>query len=376
MKKFYMLILLTLLSFGLAGCQTKQVTMYYPLDVVFGDLLPQVWIIAPQKLFDDNPDLSEELSAITNELDAIYSTSKSDSLITEVNKNAGIKPVKVTQEFIDIIKEAKAVSILSEVDGVALYDISIAPVVDLWDINNLRFSKNYEYNEIPEDKDIQKLLPLVNYKNIIIDEENLTVFLKEEGMKIELGSILKGYAADKIKDFLHSKGFKNALINVSGNLYVLGQNYSKSKFIDWEISIQVPYAAYGAENTFGSVIYNDVTAVTSGSYERYILTKEGKQYHHILDPRTGYPNDNDILSVTIFTKKSIRADALSTATFSLGLDKGYDLIESLEETEAVFLTNDYKVYITSGLQDKFTFNEKVTKEMGYEYKGVKNGTSN
>lgn len=372
MKKLYTIVLFIFLSLSLIGCQEKPITMYYMLDTVFGDLIPQVYVNGPQSLFNKNPDLGEELSAITNDLDKVYSTSIPSSLINEVNNNAGIKPVQVTQEFIDIVKEAKTISSLSEVDGVALYDISIAPLVDLWDINNLRFSKYEEYADIPKDEDIQALLPLIDYRNIIIDEDNLTVFLKEKGMKIELGSILKGHAADKIKNLLLAKGFKNALIDVAGNLYVLGQNYYKGKYIDWEIYIQAPYL----RDTFGYVVENDVTAVTSGSYERYILTKEGKQYHHILDPRTGYPNESGIISVTIITKLSMQADALSTATFSLGLDRGYDLIENLEDTEAIFLTDDYEVYITSGLVDKFFFNEDLAKEVGYQYKGVKNGTSN
>lgn len=379
MKKIYIIILLLFLFFGLSGCkpnnQTKYSILYYQMDLTFGDLLPQVWIIVPKADQEKYPDLGEELSEITNRLDELYSPSRDDSLISQINKKAGIEPVQVTQELIDVLKVSKEISALSEVDGVALYDVSIMPVVDLWDINNLRYSLIEDFADIPEDEDIKSLLSLVNYKNILIDEENLTIFLKEVGMKIDLGSILKGYAADQIKQYLTGLGVQNALIDVAGNLYVMGQNLSKGKLIDWEIYIQTPYVRFGDKNSIGHITKNNITAVTSGSYERYILTENFEQYHHILDPRTGYPSDSDLMSVSIITTNSMRADALSTAMFCLGLDRAYEVIEGMKDTEAIFITNDKKIYVTSGLKDNYQFNE-ATMEIEYEYKGVKNGTSN
>lgn len=381
MKKIFMIMLISILSFGLIGCRKKpkipvEKIYYYELDITFGDLQPQIWLFAFEEQIDNNPNLKKELSSITNELDRLYSATNDESLLSKVNDNSGVAPVKVNQELIDVLKAAKEVSALSKVDGVALYDVSILPVVDLWDINNLRFSKTSSTAEPPADEEIKKLLPLVDYENIIIDEDNLTIYLSEKGMKIDLGSILKGYAADKIKAYLNSLGFENGLVNVAGNLYAMGKHLYRGKFIDWEVAIHTPYTTEldGDKNTFGSVTGVDYTAVTSGSYERFILAKDGTEYHHILDPRTGYPNNSDVVSVTIVTKDSMRADALSTAAFSMGLEKGYELIESLAETEAVFLTTKKEVYVTSGLVDNFNFNNAV-KVIGYEYKGVKNGTS-
>lgn len=368
MKKNCILFLLFLITITLTGCNVDKVTqkLFY-LDETFGGLRPAIILVGNESKFRDNSNIVSELSAITNELDYLYSTTKETSYIKKINDNAGKQPVEVNDELLLILNEAIEASKLSEVDGIALYDITIAPIVDLWDINNKGYNKTWDYAEIPADADIKKLLPLIDYRNIIINEEEKTVFLAKEGMKIDLGSILKGYAADKLKALAIEKGFTSGIINVSGNLLTFG--YKDDKKVMWRIGIQTPYASYGDPTTVGYIEKSDITAVSSGIYERYILTKEGEEYHHIFDPRTGYPNNNDLMHVTILTDLSIRGDALSTTIFSLGLEKGYELVESLENVQAIFITRSKKIYVTSGIKNEFVYNEEAN-TIGYTYKGV------
>jgi thiamine biosynthesis lipoprotein len=382
MKKNYILVLILLIGIFLAGCK-QQTSQYlrkkYVLDPTFGNLVPEVWVIATPEKFEEYKDLRVLMSEITNELDAVYSPSRPDSVLSEVNNEAGKDPVKVSSEFITIIKEAIRVSELTlvkdtELKETALYDITILPVVDLWDINNLQFYKTGQEEKIPDKEAIKALLPLVDYTNIIIDEEKSTVFLKEPGMKIDLGSILKGYAADKIRNYLHSIGITRGVINVAGNLIMMGHDYVNYKDVEWTVKVNTPNSVAADTYYIGYVKATDLTAVTSGTYERFIVNND-KEYHHILDPRTGYPNNSGILSVTIFTDNSMNADAMSTATFSLGLDAGIKLVDSIEGTEALFVTDDKEIYITKGLQGRFVYNDKLN-DLKYSYKGVKDGTSN
>lgn len=377
MKRICILILF--LGFLLAGCTVNKKddmeVRYFLLDTVFGDLNPQVTTIAKKDLYEKNPTIEDDLNAIVQRLDQYYSTSINTSKVYELNENSGKEPIEVSEELIMVLKEAKRVSELSIVENKALYDITIAPIVDLWDINNLRFSKTQMPEEIPTNEDILDLLDLVDYNNIIIDEEAKTVLLKNEGMKIDLGSILKGYAANLIRDYLKEVGIEIAIINVAGNIITMGYNQTVGKDEKWQIKIQTPDVRYGDESYFGYVSVNEITAVTSGSYERFILGFDGKEYHHILDPRDGYPSDSDILSVTILTQDSMTADAMSTAIFALGLERGYEVVESLDSFDAIFVTKDKEIYVTSGIKNNFVYNSKVN-AIGYVYKGVKNGTNN
>lgn len=371
MKKNCIYILLFLITIMLTGCnKNKIIAKTFTLEETFGGLLINVVILGNEEQFKEFPNLNKDLSAITNELDNLYSTTKESSLVKEINDKSGVEAVEVNDELIFVLKEAIAASEISEVDGVALYDITIAPLVDLWDINNKGFHKTWDYAEIPDDDDIKALLPLVDYKKIIINEEEKTVFLTDKGMKIDLGSILKGYAADKLKSYILNLGFKSGIINVAGNIITFGYNTTVSKDTKWNIGIQNPFASFSDPTTIGSIEKTDITAVSSGTYERYILTKEGLEYHHILDPRTGYSNFNDLVHVTILTDESIRGDSLSTTIFSLGLNDGYKLVEEMKNVEAIFITQDKEIYVTSGIINEFVYNEKVN-TVGYTYKGVK-----
>ncbi|MOA23394.1 Thiamine biosynthesis lipoprotein ApbE precursor [compost metagenome] len=164
-------------------------------------------------------------------------------------------------------------------------------------------------------------------------------------MAIDLGSIGKGYAADKIYDYLADQGFNSAIIDLGGNVYAMGQKPGNQP---WNIGIQDPDQERG--NSIGKIKVEDKTIVTSGIYERFFI-EDGKMYQHILDPRTGYPVDNGISSVTIVTDSSTNADALSTTLFVLGIEDGLKFIENTADTEALFVSKDKKLYASSGFKD-------------------------
>ncbi|MDI3535253.1 MAG: FAD:protein transferase, partial [Thermosediminibacterales bacterium] len=185
------------------------------------------------------------------------------------------------------------------------------------------------------------------YNSVLLNSKEKSIMLKKEEMMLDLGGIAKGYAADEVSKILKENHVKHAIVNLGGNVLAYGNKPDGSK---WRIGIQKPFAPRGDYAGVVSVINKAV--VTSGIYERY-FEENGKIYHHILDPETGYPVENNLMSVTIITDKSIDADSLSTSVFAMGLKEGLNLIEKLDNTEAIFITKDSKIYLTSGLKNSF-----------------------
>ena len=224
------------------------------------------------------------------------------------------------------------------------FDISVGPIVDLWAIGT-------ENAKVPTKKEIKDKLPLVNYKDILLNDNSKSVKLAKKDMKIDLGGIAKGYAADKIYEYLKEEKLESALINLGGNIYVLGSKENNQPF---SIGVQDPTKPRG--NSIGNIKVSNKSVVTSGIYERY-LEKNNKIYHHMLDPHTGYPFDNNLSSVTIVSDKSIICDALSTTTFGLGVEKGLKLVENLDGVDAIFITKDKKIYLSNNLKNKFNLTD-------------------
>lgn len=271
-----------------------------------------------------------------NEIDDKLSVFKEYSEITRINKFAYIGPQKVSRDTFLLIKKAVEYSRLTY----GAYDPTIFPVVDLWGIGT-------ENEHIPEYEEIKERLKLVNYKDIILNENDNSVMLKQHNQSIDLGGIAKGYAADEVRSIFSKCHIKSAMIDLGGNIVVLGKKVNGKP---WNIGIQDPLNTRGE---FSGIISDiDKSFVTSGNYERYFI-KNGKKYHHIINPVTGYPSDSDLLSITIISKDSIDGDGLSTGIYILGLEKGMKLIESLDRIDAVFITADKKIYTTSGAADKF-----------------------
>lgn len=273
------------------------------------------------------------------------------SEIDEVNEQAGIKPVRVSDDVYTLVKRAYEYS----QDSQGGFDMAIGAITQLWRIG-------FDDARKPSQEEIDQALKLVDYHKIELNDKEKTVYLKEKGMIIDLGAIAKGYITDEVVKVLKKQGVTTAIVDLGGNVYVLGHS-PRGENQDWTVGIQDPNMARGS--VLGSIKERNKTLVTSGIYERY-LEVDGKKYHHLFDPKTGYPFDNDIASVTIITDKSIDGDGLSTAVFSMGVKKGLEYVESElnNGTEAIFVTKDDKVYVTDPIKDTFKLSEDSHYTMG------------
>lgn len=248
------------------------------------------------------------------------------SEIYKINHANG-KPIEVSDMTLELIQKGIEYGDLTN----GKFDITIAPLIELWDFKN-------NTGNIPDKIAIQEALSHVNYKNIVIDGNKVS--LTDPNAAIDLGGIAKGYIADYLKDYLIDEGIESALINLGGNILTIG---SKPDDTPFHLGIQKPFDKQGTAIT--SVKVTDSSVVSSGVYERYFEV-ENTLYHHILDTSTGYPCDNRLLGVTILSEKSVDGDALSTSCFVLGLNDGRKLIKSLDGVEAIFITEDYKLIDT------------------------------
>ena len=266
------------------------------------------------------------------EIESRMSAYLEGSDVVRINKAAGLEPVKVHPEVFMVIEEALRYAELS--DGA--FDPAVGPLVKLWNINS-------DNPRVPTPEEIEKALPLVNWRDIELDRGAGSVFLKRAGMAIDLGGIAKGYAADEAAAIIRKAGIPRAIINLGGNILLVGEKKDKTP---WKVGIQTPFEIQG--NYIGVVKTGENSVVTSGVYERY-FEKDGVKYHHILSPADGAPVRNELLSITIVTGVSLAADALSTAVFVLGYEKGRALVESLENTGAIFVFSDKSVRVCGGV---------------------------
>lgn len=283
----------------------------------------------------------DEAIALIKELEALLSTNEEGSDVYRINEAAGKEAVKVDKRTFEVIQAAIETSKMSE----GRFDPSIGVINKLWKIGSTDARK-------PEDAEIQAALPYIDYKKIVLDEKKQTVFI-EEGMSLELGAISKGYIADQVKELLEKRGISTAIINLGGNVIVMGTSPNNEK--GWNVGVQDPDETRGA--TVGSVYQQNRSVVTSGIYERYIKVDD-KLYHHILNPQTGYPVENDISGVTVFTDSSTQADGLSTSLFIYGIEDGLARINDMEGVEAVFIDKDHGVHVSDDLKDDFRLTNK------------------
>jgi len=229
---------------------------------------------------------------------------------------------------------SEGLDITRESDGA--FDIAIAPLTSLWDFTA-------EDPKVPDDAAIQKALPLCSSDGVTIDGQDIT--LPSDDIQFDVGAIAKGYIADRLKDFLVKKGVNSAIINLGGNVLCIG---SKPNGTPFKIGIQKPFADRNETEAVMDITGKSV--VSSGIYER-CFKQGGKLYHHILNPQTGYPYDNGLISVTIISDQSVDGDALSTTCFALGLEDGLKFAEK-KGVQAVFITEDYELHYTDGFQDE------------------------
>jgi thiamine biosynthesis lipoprotein len=283
----------------------------------------------------------QEVFSRLREIEDRMSANKPETDIDRINQNAGIAPVQVHDDVIAVIQKALYYAELT--DGA--FDPTVGPLVSLWGIG-------FDNPHLPTEDELQQALSLINWHDVIVDADAKTVYLPHEGMKLDLGAIAKGYAADEVSRIIHEADIDKAIIDLGGNVIVIG---SKEKNIPWRVGIQHVSGIRG--EYLGVMSASDKTFVTSGVYERY-FEQDGKHYHHILSTENGYPVDNDLLSVTIIADNSIDADALSTSIFALGYEKGYELADRLSSVEALFVFDDQTLQGTPEVFKSFELADK------------------
>jgi thiamine biosynthesis lipoprotein len=262
-------------------------------------------------------------------IEALISSWKPTSQTSNINKNAGIAAVQVSDELFSLIQRALQISNLT--DGA--FDISYASMDRLWKYDG-------SMTQMPSKEAIRKSVAKVGYENIITDPQSNTVFLKNKGMKIGFGAIGKGYAADKAKKLLISNGVSGGIINASGDINSWGSKPSGSS---WQVAITNPL---NKNKAFAMLPIKDAV-VTSGNYEKYV-TFNSRRYSHIIDPRSGYPSQG-IISVTVFAPKAELADALATSVFVMGVQTGIDRINQLKAIECVIITETGSIITSNNL---------------------------
>ncbi len=347
LKKYAKSLLCLSLVFMLVGCsqntkeneQTEQQEPVKRTEMLMGTVISVT-------LYDSTDEtILDKVFDKVKKLEETFSINETGTEVDKINDNAGKEPVKVSDDTIEVVKEGLYYSDLSH----GKFDITIGPLVKLWNIPDA--------TDIPTQEEIDAVIPLTNYKDVVVDESNKTVFLTKPGMMLDLGGIAKGYAADVISKMLTDEGVKSAIIDLGGNIFAHGEKVSGDS---WKIGIQNPFSTRG--EIVGAISVKNKSIVTSGIYERYIEVN-GVKYHHILNPETGYPYENNIAGITIISDKSTTGDALSTSVFALGIDEGMKFIEGLDNVDAIFVTKDNEIYLTSGIKDNFELRDENFKLM-------------
>ncbi|WP_080147119.1 FAD:protein FMN transferase [Marinilactibacillus piezotolerans] len=350
-KAFIYIYLFPLIIFSilLSGCQSEQAqedrnlagTPYERTEFLMGTVVRvTVYNDGKEEALTKAFDRIESLASyITTE------ETEEHSIIQSINDAAGQEAVSVPDDLYALIRSAVHYSEKTE----GSFDLSVGPLTSLWHIG-------YPDARKPAQSEIDEVLSLIDYKIIELDDTEQTVYLPEKGMQIDLGGIAKGFITDEAVNVLKDNGVDTAIVDLGGNIFVMG-NSARSMSEKWNVGVQDPFKERG--EILGSIPVSNRSIVTSGIYERY-LEADGKQYHHLLDPKTGYPFDNELAGVSVITDQSIDGDGLSTSLFSKGLEDGLSFVNQLENTEAIFVTKDKEVYLSKGLTDFDLTNDAFT----------------
>lgn len=302
---------------------------------------------------ENSKEAVEESFKKLDEINEMASANISTSDVFKINESSGKGYVKVHPEILKMIKTSIEYSKLS--DGA--FDITLGPIINLWGIGT-------ENERLPSDEEIKGKLPLVGYDKISVNKNDSSIMLQKEGMAIDLGGVAKGFAADEVLKIYKKYKIENGLINLgSSSIYAVGKNKEKN---DWAVGIKHPRNEDPNEY-MGIIKLSNESLSTSGDYERCFI-KDNKRYHHIIDPKTGYPADNGVMSDTIVIDGELEdngmlADILTTTVFTLGPDKGLKLINSMPKISCEITTSDYKVYTSNGFKDRVT---KLNKDFNFE----------
>lgn len=287
----------------------------------------------------DDTAILKECMALCDKYEKIFSRTDEGSELYRLNHRQ-LPPVSGTDHTYEISKplaELLSLGLSYSKSCQGAFDIAIAPLTSLWDFTA-------QSPSVPDAQDIHAALASCGYEDVTIEGQFIT--LPSPDTQFDLGGIAKGYIADRLKEYLLSCQINSALINLGGNVLCVGQKTGDEPF---KVGIQKPFAQRG--DNLLTVSVEDKSVVSSGTYERY-FEQDGILYHHILNPQTGYPYDNDLTAVTIISEHSADGDALSTACFALGLEEGLEFAESQEDVQAIFVTKDSEIYYTKDFESK------------------------
>ena len=321
MKKCIAALTALLLLFLFCGCQPRQTALSrtdYLLDTV-------VTLTLYGATEGDLDAAFAEIRRLNDLLDAYSPLSD----LGWLQAAAGERPVAVSKETMELLTFAK--DLYGRTGG--YLDVTVGPLIDLWDIRN--------GGHYPAEGELSRALGLLGMDDLVLDEAKGTAYLMRPGMRVDLGALAKGYIADKVRSLLLSRGVKSGVIDLGRNILLIGERPGGAAF---SIGIQSPGEA---GELLRVLSLRDKSLVTSGTYERY-FEHEGKRYHHVLNPFTGFPADTDLSAVTVLSDSSLWGDALSTACLLLGVDRGMALVNAIPEAEALFVLTDGTVQTTAG----------------------------
>ena len=289
----------------------------------------EITVVGDDRLWADKriDDAVEEIKRI----EKLFTTFDESSQTNLINRNAGIAPVKVDREMYDLIERSKKISALTQ----GAFDITYGSIDKrLWNFDKTMTS-------LPDPQTAKQLVRLINYRNVILDEKNCSVFLKEKGMRIGFGGIGKGYAAEKAKSLLQQKGVKSGIINAAGDLTAWGHQPNGKP---WTIGIADPNTT---KQAFSFLEITNTSIATSGNYEKFVLI-DGKKYSHTIDPKTGLPV-RGIKSVTIICPNAEIADAMATPVMIMGIKTGLDMLNQIKGIAGIVIDDNDKIYTTKNI---------------------------
>ncbi|WMJ23303.1 FAD:protein FMN transferase [Paludicola sp. MB14-C6] len=292
--------------------------------------------VVTQKVYGKNRDKAIlNVNNCLKEMEKELSMYIPESYISKINQNAGLTPVKVNSYTFDLIQTTQKYCERSN----GVFDITIAPITKLWGITS-------QNPKVPTQDQINELLPLIDYRNIKLDSKSQTVMLKEKGMAIDLGGIAKGYINDLIKSEYDKLNISSALISIGGNIYAYHTKPDNTLFT---LGIRDPKGS--SNDMVGKLKVKDKIVATSGAYERF-FEQDGKVYHHILDSKTGYPAESDLLSATVVSENGGLADFLSTTVFISGKKQMKQYLNQ-SEFSVIIIDKEKNVYVSDNLKDSF-----------------------
>lgn len=317
----------------LSACNINKESIFKKSKILM-DTLVTITVVSNSK--DSAEKAIDTAFSEIEKLERLSNFYSSDGEITRINKNAGISEVKVSHDILELLEKALYVSENTE----GAFDVTIGSVITLYD-----FHEKIK----PEEGSVKKKLSLVNYRNLIIDRNKSTVFLRRKGMLIDLGGITKGYAADKAVETLKKQGIRSGLVSVAGDIKTFGL---KPDGRPWKVGIRNPRAKDKDDDIMATIELKDMAISTSGDYERFFILAD-KKYHHLLDPKTGHPAQ-ECRSVSIITNECTFTDAFATGIFMLGPERGMKVLEKMG-FDGIIIDSQGKIHMTPNIRGKIEF---------------------